>query len=195
MTKEAMKQALEALEFEASGWEDVPPITRDAITTLREALETEQPSHQEVDWEKLYRLEVKKKEALAAKYERDIKPLTKIVPMTQPAQQQEPVGDDRVMTVVYRNVQKEDAQSFTDHPKAVWFGWCHAPYQRDDAIFKLEKAITSPPASKPWVGLTDEEIAEIECVEMKYIGTGEYVIDGEYEFARAIETKLREKNT
>lgn len=72
--------------------------------------------------------------------------------------EQEPVGDDRVMTVVYRNVQKEDAQSFTDHPKAVWFGWCHAPYQRDDAIFKLEKAITSPPASKPWVGLTDEEV-------------------------------------
>ena len=45
---------------------------------------------QEVDWEKLYRLEVKKKEALAAKYERDIKPLTKIVPMTQP--EQEPVA-------------------------------------------------------------------------------------------------------
>lgn len=37
-------------------------------------------SEQDVDWEKLYRLEVKKKEALAAKYERDIKPLTKIVP-------------------------------------------------------------------------------------------------------------------
>ena len=48
---------------------------------------------------------------------------------------------------------------------------------------------------KPWVGLTDEELAEIDGVEMKYIGTGEYVIDGEYEFARAIETKLREKNT
>ena len=111
MSREAMKLALEALESD--------PIThaglvsrKQAITALRQALETEQ----------------------------------------------EPVGDDRVMTVVYRNVQKEDAQSFTDHPKAVWFGWCHAPYQRDDAIFKLEKAITSPPASKPWVGLTDEEI-------------------------------------
>jgi len=49
--------------------------------------------------------------------------------------------------------------------------------------------------SKPWVGLTDEELAEIDGVVMKYIGTGEYVIEGEYEFARAIETKLREKNT
>ena len=44
---------------------------------------------EKVDWEKLYRLEVKKKDALAAKYERDIKPLTKIVPMAQP----EPVID------------------------------------------------------------------------------------------------------
>ncbi len=136
MNREAMKQALEALEFEASGWEDVPPITRDAITTLRQALETEQ----------------------------------------------EPVGDDRVMTVVYRNVQKEDAQSFTDHPKAVWFGWCHAPYQRDDARFKLEKAITSPPASKPWVGLTDEDVESLFLNE-----------DG-VRFARYIEAKLKEKN-
>jgi Fe-S-cluster containining protein len=45
-----------------------------------------------------------------------------------------------------------------------------------------------------WVGLTDDEIASIDGVEMKYIGTGEYVIDGEYEFARAIEAKLKEKN-
>lgn len=68
--------------------------------------------------------------------------------MKQPAEQ-EPDDDQRVMTVVYRNVQKEDVQSFMDHPKAVWFGWCHAPYQRDDARYKLEKAVTSPPASKP----------------------------------------------
>lgn len=52
------------------------------------------PAQQGVDWEKLYRLEVKKKEALAAKYERDTgKKLTRIVPMAeQPAQQQEPVA-------------------------------------------------------------------------------------------------------
>ena len=42
--RELMQQALEALEFEASGWEDVPPITRDAITALRERLvQPEQP--------------------------------------------------------------------------------------------------------------------------------------------------------
>ena len=111
--------------------------------------------------------------------------------------------DDRVMTVVYRNVQKEDAQSFTDHPKAVWFGWCHAPYQRDDAIFKLEKAITSPPASKPWVGMTDEQVED----EWEFI-TGHSIFGGDrsegramyispdevIEFSRAIESKLKERN-
>jgi hypothetical protein len=50
-------------------------------------------------------------------------------------------------------------------------------------------------APKQWVGLTDEELAEIDGVVMKYIGTGEYVIDGEYEFARAVEQALKEKNT
>ena len=112
--------------------------------------------------------------------------------------------DDRVMTVVYRNVQKEDAQSFTDHPKAVWFGWCHAPYQRDDAIFKLEKAITSPPASKPWVGLTDEQVEdEWERITGHIIFGGDrsegramYISPDEViEFYQTIEAKLKEKNT
>ena len=70
--------------------------------------------------------------------------------------------------------------------------WLQGPAMVNAAIEELH---TSPQPSKPWVGLTDEELAEIDGVEMKYIGTGEYVIDGEYEFARAIETKLREKNT
>lgn len=39
MSIEAMKLALDALELEASGWFDVPAITRDAITTLRAAIE------------------------------------------------------------------------------------------------------------------------------------------------------------
>lgn len=49
-------------------------------------------------------------------------------------------------------------------------------------------------AQREWVGLTDEEIEELDCVEPKYIGFGEYVTEGEYDFARAIEAKLREKN-
>ena len=92
MTKdEAMKLALEALKW-SKPHEDAVISHSEAITAIEEALA--QPE-QKVDWEKLYRLEVKKKEALAAKYERDIKPLTKIVPMAQP--EQEP--DD--LTIAY----------------------------------------------------------------------------------------------
>lgn len=47
MSIDAMKQALEALVWEAEGWEDVPPITRDAITALRAAIEQAQ---QPVAW-------------------------------------------------------------------------------------------------------------------------------------------------
>jgi hypothetical protein len=64
-----------------------------------------------------------------------------------------------------------------------------APYEDATPLY------AHPQPKREWVGLTDEEIGEIEGVEMKYIGTGEYVIDGEYEFAKAIEAKLREKNT
>jgi hypothetical protein len=49
---------------------------------------------------------------------------------------------------------------------------------------------------RKWVGLTDEEIDGMDCVELKYIGTGEYVVNGKsiWNFARAIEAKLKEKN-
>ena len=78
--REALKLALEAL-LHAYHEDEAHPKTLEAITAIKEALA--QPE-QKVDWEKLYRLEVKKKEALAAKYERDNKPLNKIVPMAQP---------------------------------------------------------------------------------------------------------------
>ncbi len=68
--------------------------------------------------------------------------------ITQALTPGEPVGDDRVMTVVYRDPTKDDVQSFMDHPKAVWFGWCHAPYQRDDARRRLEKATAPQPQPK-----------------------------------------------
>jgi hypothetical protein len=44
------------------------------------------------------------------------------------------------------------------------------------------KAVTTPPAAqRPWVGLTDEEIAKLDCYD-------------HLKFARAIEAKLRSKN-
>jgi hypothetical protein len=49
---------------------------------------------------------------------------------------------------------------------------------------------TSPPASKPWVGLTDEEKSDLWCES-----TGrDCVNEDTHVFADAIEAKLKEKN-
>ena len=54
--------------------------------------------------------------------------------------------------------------------------------------FAAEELIQPKPASKPWVGLTEEEIALI-CAECALVTPSDIY------FARAIEAKLREKNT
>jgi len=53
------------------------------------------------------------------------------------------------------------------------------------------------PPKRTWVGLTEEEIDSVNCVEKLYIGEGDSVVDPEtvHEFARFIEAKLRELNT
>ena len=55
--------------------------------------------------------------------------------------------------------------------------------------FAAEELIQPKPASKPWVGLTDEEIALIcgECAASAHR-------TDDISFARAIEAKLKEKN-
>ena len=114
----------------------------------------------------------------------------------QPAQQQEPVA---LPEKIYEFVPTPEPVKW-HHPECE--GQCIAclieqvvqEAYGSQGLGYLQRHLTPPPASKPWVGLTDEEIAAIDGVEMKYIGTGEYVIEGEYEFARAIEAKLREKN-
>lgn len=60
---------------------------------------------------------------------------------------------------------------------------------------------TPPPASKPWVGLTDEEMRDLEKqfnAERVRTSDEEYLViyPGDYwAWQRAIEAKLREKNT
>ena len=79
---------------------------------------------------------------------------------------------------------------------------CHKELNPEPAIYPdeayemgLEEVAfyTSPPASKPWVGLTDEEIEDIwnsYCDEM-----GEASINDAPDIARAVESALRSKNT
>jgi hypothetical protein len=48
---------------------------------------------------------------------------------------------------------------------------------------------------KPWVGLTDEEVEKLDCVQALWQDEGECEIHGVKEFYRNIEAKLKEKNT
>lgn len=96
MSREAMKQALEALESYEGFVDDAHIIegqwhwldgAKEAITALRQALE--QPAD-EIDWKDQYEKQKRRAEMWVAKYEKDIGPVEKAVPMQQPAD--EPVA-------------------------------------------------------------------------------------------------------
>ena len=63
-----------------------------------------------------------------------------------------------------------------------------------DAAFEAGRrsGLAEQPANKPWVGMTDEEIAEIED---EYTVNHRIPAGCAWNFARAIEAKLKEKNT
>ena len=69
-----------------------------------------------------------------------------------------------------------------------------------DRIADLLEEAADRIENRKWIGLTDEEIEQLGDKHLvntqEYIGSGEYVsfVDGETDFARAIEAKLREKN-
>jgi hypothetical protein len=52
-----------------------------------------------------------------------------------------------------------------------------------------------PVAPEPWVGLTDEEIEACDCLHVLWTGDDDQELVGTKDFARAIEAKLKEKNT
>ena len=96
----------------------------------------------------------------------------------KPAQQQEPYGQ---VTVVRR-------------PGCVdqhWFyRWPEPPYL--DNAAECHTVYTSPPASKPFVGLTDEELSKlVSCTKWR---SDESMHTYAVRACRAVEAKLREKN-
>ena len=105
--------------------------------------------------------------------------------MEQPAQQQEPVA-----------WVCEGSSSDEKHAIDYW------PGDVDDLPIGT-KLYTSPQPSKPWVGLTDEEMIDCERLadirHRKHMGSirGQQLSPADqflWHYARAIETKLREKN-
>ena len=91
----------------------------------------------------------------------------------QPAQQQEPV---------YYQWRRKNMDWDTN----LIFNYQVEATTEDSEVREL---YTSPPASKPWVGLTDEEIL---AVARNHYNPHQRA---EISFARAIEAKLKEKNT
>jgi hypothetical protein len=55
-------------------------------------------------------------------------------------------------------------------------------------------ALKAQPAQRQWVGLTDEEVYPLANEHLHYQMEG-YEVSGIYNLARAIEAKLKEKNT
>ena len=43
-------------------------------------------------------------------------------------------------TVVYRGLTQKEVKNIMSDKKTVWFGWCHAPYERDEARAAITKA-------------------------------------------------------
>jgi hypothetical protein len=66
---------------------------------------------------------------------------------------------------------------------------------RLDQIDQLDKAIKERKQPKrTWVGLTDEEVEKLDCVQVIWQDEGEVEICGVKEFYRNIEARLKEKN-
>ena len=95
----------------------------------------------------------------------------------QPAQQQEPVA--------WMFQHEETGRTMCVDAQQVEWGF----EKGNPRLKKIAPLYTSPPASKPLVGLTDEEIL---AVARNHYNPHQRA---EISFARAIEAKLKEKNT
>ncbi len=69
------------------------------------------------------------------------------------------------------------------HGPTAWQCQCGKPY--------TVTCISSKPSKREWVGLTDEEISDLWCE----VSNTDFVTIDTHEFARVIESKLKEKNT
>ena len=95
-----------------------------------------------------------------------------------------------------------DYEPAPQEPVAVYVGetWCGSVVRLYEDLPLETPLYASPPASKPWVGLTDEEMRDLEKqfnAERVRTSDEEYLIiyPGDYwAWQRAIEAKLREKN-
>jgi hypothetical protein len=169
-TEEALKLALEALIYGHSYCD-----TYDAIAAIKQALAA--PVQEPVeffDWyDNAHWGNEDFKEGCHRSWNAAIKYTT---PPAQPAPVQEPIGylfqhDETGLTTVV-DVQQVEWGFEKNNPR----------HQKIGPVYT-----TPPAAQRTWVGLTDGEISQL------WLGTSPYF--NEDDFARAIEAKLKERNT
>ena len=171
-TQAALKLALEALECVRT--QDMELVQRSmlAITAIREALAEQPAPSPNEGFEGSLRVFLKRPNGQWERLEtiEQANAFTRQRLTEQPAQQQEPVAwlIDNNYTTVFRDIEEAHRNKGA----------------------KVEPLYTSPPASKPWVGLTDEEIEEV----WRRVQANDFH-DCVQPFARAIEAKLKAKNT
>ena len=92
-------------------------------------------------------------------------------------------------------IEREKLEQILECIKA-WNRGCYPDeYWReiDEATIAIDSALAQP--QRTWVGLTDEEVEKLDCVQALWQDEGECEIHGVKEFYRNIEAKLKEKNT
>ena len=170
--REALKQALELLAVATYQSPDLQQKRTDVINAGLSVLAEQPAQKQEPKRWAVFCSECRKEWSVS--YPHPGKSICAECDAKAGAQQQEPVS---VMTVLHLKDRTE-----------IGYGPASAGYDLPTGEYKL---YTSPPASKPWVGLTDEERNKIW---RDVIGWGDPSHDDE-DLMKAIEAKLKERNT
>jgi hypothetical protein len=167
---------------------DVTDAAQEVLDRMQNILQHVEPV-EEIDWKDQYEKQKRRAEMWVAKYEKDIGPLEYAVPAA-PVQESVAVSEVLVKIARFLGVVQVYAQDInpkheleTDKP----LHW-KARELQGEVISLLDS--TPPAAQRQWVGLTDDEI-KLQWSVFWEADCHPWAID----FARAIEAKLKEKNT
>jgi len=171
---DAMKQALSALEIEDSACrhekEMTPEHIASSITALRQAIE-EAEKQEPVALEKVYEIIIQWDEAGGKRSRREL--ARRIV--------------DRYTAPMSTKPENIDTKSGCVHEIDI----LKAEVKRSNELAEYRlQLLMQMPENKPWVGL---DVDDIDAIQVKVLGGGLGI--ELTNFARAIEAKLRERNT
>ena len=213
LTRDEAQQVLDALDEYRDSTEDFRVANRciSLIKTLRARLAQPEP---DFDWKDMYEKEKRRREMWTAKYEKDIRKLERAVPTAQP--EPEPVAwtVGGLITDFSRDFSAYKTKTYTQplyttppqrKPEPEPVAWMLTELDGTplidcgDLVVKPRPVLvgdktdciplyTAPP-QREWVGLTDDKY---EAMAEQYV-TNCYFDTLKY--AKAIEAKLKEKNT